>query len=343
MIRFLSLPSVRPAIICHCLVFLSLLSLPAPYIQAELVDRVVAVVNDEIITLSELDKEGQSIFRKIASTTPAAQLESKLVETRAEILETLIDKKLISQKAAAQKITVSDAEVNAALDNVLKRTRMSKEQLLEKLNESGVNEDIYKSTLKSQILQNKLVGADVHSKIIVTEEMVREYYDKNYTSRIEEGTYYLLQMGFSWDDPQGRDVNQAALYANKIDAQKRAERVYNLAKTGQDFGTLARKFSDMPSKEDGGDIGTFELDDMADYMQKAVAGLHPGDISEIIETPIGFQFFKLLSAGDDAVVRTSPYETVKDEIKEELLDKELQKAYAQWVKELKEQAYIQKL
>jgi peptidyl-prolyl cis-trans isomerase SurA len=343
MIRFFNFPSVRLANICHCLVFLSLVILPATHLHAELVDRVVAVVNDEIITLSELDKEGQTIFRKIAATTPAAQLESKLTEARAEILDTLIDKRLISQKAAAQNITVSDAEVSSALDNVLKRTRMTREQLLEKLKESGVNEDIYKSTLKSQILQNKLVGADVQSKIVVTEEMVRDHYDTNYTSSIEQGAYYLLQMGFSWDDPQGRSLSQAAMYANKIDAEKRAERVHSLAKTGQDFGTLARKFSDMPSKEDGGDIGTFELDDMAEYMQKAVAGLQPGDISEVIETPIGFQFFKLLSAGNDAIVRTSPYEKVKDDIKQELMDKELQKAYAQWVKELKEQAYIQKL
>jgi peptidyl-prolyl cis-trans isomerase SurA len=343
MIRFFSLHSVRPANIFHCLIFFSLLILPASRLHAELVDRVLAVVNDEIITLSELDKEGQSIFRKIAATTPAAQLEEALADARAEILETLIDKRLISQKAAAQKITVSDDEINAALDNVLKRTRMTKEQLIEKLKESGVNEDIYKSTLKSQLLQNKLVGSDVQSKIVVTEQMVRNHYDTNYTSRIEEGAYYLLQMGFSWEDPQGRDLSQAALYANKSDAQKRAERVHSLATSGQDFGTLARKFSDLPSKEDGGDIGSFELDDMAEYMQQAVKGLQPGDISAVIETPIGFQFFKLLSAGDDSVVKTSSYDTVKEEIKQELLDKELQEAYAQWVKELKEQAYIQKL
>lgn len=338
-----SLLSVRPASPAWCLLLLCLIILPVRQLKAEMVDRVVAVVNDDVITLSELDAEGQNVFRKIAATTPAENLAAELAAARADILETLIDKRLIAQKAAAKNITVSDAEVDAAFGNVLQRTRMTREQLLAKLQEAGLNETVYKTTLKSQILQNKLVGADVSSKIVVTEDMILDYYDTHYISRVDDGAFYLLQMGFSWQDPENGETSKAAQDAHKEDARKRAERVHNLARAGQDFGALARKFSDLPSRVDGGDIGTFQLNDMAAYMRDAVSELQPGEISEIIETPAGYQFFKLLSSGEDAIIKKASYEAVKDTIKQELYDEELQRAYAQWVRELKDQAYIQKL
>ncbi|SHO49717.1 peptidylprolyl isomerase [Desulfopila aestuarii] len=321
--------------------FFSALSLSHP-VHAEMVDKIVAVVNDDVITLSDLEREGEPTFRKIAAKAPSDQLAPALAAARAEILETMIDKQLITQKAAAQKITVTDAEVDAAFANVMQRTHMTREQLLAKLDEAGVDEAIYKETLRTQILQNKLVGSDISSKIVITDDMVLDYYDTHYVSHAaapssttSEDGYYLLQIGCSF---QG---------SNKNEARDRIQKAHNLVKAGEDFKAVARKFSDLPSRADGGDIGTFELDDMAANMRHAVAGLQAGEISEIIETPEGYQFFKLLSGGEVAgpsnIVAKAPFEEVKDKIKQELFDQEMKKAYAQWVKELKDQAYIQKL
>ena len=342
-----AIPSI--AHLCIFIIFLiSILSSAQP-VHAEMVDKVVAVVNDDIITLSDLEKEGEPTFRKIAAKAPSDQLASALAAARAEILETMIDKHLIAQKAAAKKVTVSDAEIDAAFANVLQRSRMSRDQLLAKLDEAGVDETIYRETLKIQILQNKLVGADISSKIVITDDMVLDYYDTHYVSHAtapettptnNEGGYYLLQIGCSIQD------------GNRKAARERIEKAHSLTLAGEDFGEVARKFSDLPSRTDGGDIGTFELDDMAADMRRAVAGLKTGQISEIIETPDGFQFFKLLSGGGSAagetvgsksIVANATFEEVKDKIKQELFEQEMKKAYAQWVKELKEQAYIQKL
>ncbi len=317
--------------------------LPCWQLNAEMVDKVVAVVNDEVITLSELDKEGESTFRKVATTTPSEDLQRALTTARAEVLETLIDKKIIAQKAAAQNITVSDAEVDAALANVMKRTRMTREQLLAKLEEAGVDEAVYKNTLRSQILQNKLVGADVTSKIIVTEEMILDYYDTHYVSKSNVDGYYLLQIGCTWLTAETKNNPQAATNAEKLDARKRIEKVHQLASSGQNFSELARKYSQLPSRTDGGDIGTFELDDMAADMRSAVSSLKPGGISKIIEMSSGYQFFKLLSSGDGNYTQKESYEAVKESIKQELYEEQVQKAYADWVKKLKDQAYIQKL
>lgn len=338
-----SIRTIDPILFSVFFLFLLLSLLPGRQLKAEMVDRVVAVVNNEIITLSELDKEGEGTFRKIAATTPSANLATQLAQARAEILDTLIDKKLIAQKAAAQKISVSDAEVDTAFENVLQRSHLTREQLLVKLNEAGADEEVYRTTLRSQLLQNKLVGADVTSKVVVTDDMILDYYDANYISHVKEDGYYLLQIGCSWHDSENTDASKAAQYENKLDAKNRVEKVHKLAKAGEDFAELARKFSDLPSREDGGDIGTFKLEDMASDMRDAVSGLKSGEVSDIIETNSGFQFFKLLSSGDDTIVKKASYEDVKDSIKQELYEKEIQKAYAEWVKKLKDQAYIQKL
>ncbi|WP_163340177.1 peptidylprolyl isomerase [Desulfopila sp. IMCC35008] len=307
-------------------------------VSAEMVDRIVAVVNDDIITLSELDEEAEGIYQRIAASVPSEQLQNELMKAREQILDTLIDKRLIAQKAEEQKLSVSDAEVEQALQDVLSRTGMTMQDLVGKLHESGVTEEVYRSTLKSQLLQNKLISNDVQRKIIVTDEMMLDYYDLNYTSKVDEGSYYLLQMGFNWSSADKKDVPGA-----KEDARKRAQRVHKLATSGQDFRTLARKFSDLPSAVDGGDLGTFLPGDMAEYMKHAVIGLKTGEVSEIVETRSGYQFFKLLSMGDGEIMMKAPFESVKDEIKRILFDKQMKEAYTIWVTELKQNAYIQKM
>ncbi|MFV0439428.1 MAG: peptidylprolyl isomerase [Desulfopila sp.] len=346
MYRSPRLPSAVIALFAFAvLVALTTLLVPTHHLRAEMVDRVVAVVNDEVITLSELEKEGEKVFRQLAATTPSAELPAALARARAEILETMIDKHLINQKAKERKITVSDAEVEAAFQNVMKMTGLTREQLLGKLEESGVDEQIYRSTLRTQLLQNKLVGADLSSKVIITDDMLLDYYDNHYATRSPQqqassatGSYYLLQIGCSW---QGGDRNEA---------RKRAETAHDLAVAGDDFRALAENYSDLPSRVDGGDIGLFELNDMAADMRHVIAGLKAGEISDIVETSAGFQFFKVLSVesaasqGEESrIVAKAPFEDVKDSIREELFQQEMNKVYSQWVNELKTQAYIERL
>ncbi len=142
-----------------------------------------------------------------------------------------------------------------------------------------------------------------------------------------------MQMGFTWD----KDA------ANKVDAKKRAERVRTLVANGQDFRSLAQKFSDLPSAADGGDLGVFEEDEMASYMRNAVIDLNPGAISEVVETPSGYQFFKLLSSKNGQIVVQASFESVKNEIRKKLYEQKLKEDFESWAKSLKDNAYIKKL
>jgi len=309
------------------------------YLSAEVVDKVVAVVNDEVITLSELENETAGVYRSISQRNPGTPMLETLAKAREIALNGLIENHLIQQKAKKYNVTVTDKDVDTAYEQMREKMSLSPTEFKQKLERSGLTEELYRSKLKSQILQSRLLSYDVRSKIVVTEEMIREYYNANYTSKVEKGRYYLLQMGFSW--PKTDDPKQ--LEANKKKTRQRAERVYQLAKDGQDFKSLAEKFSDLPSASDGGDIGVFALDEMAQAMRDAISPLQPGEMSRIIDTPDGYQFFKVLSGEEIGIVAAASYESVKEEIREKIFEEKLRVAYSEWVKKLKNDAYIQRL
>jgi len=314
-----------------------------PVCHAELIDRVVAVVNTSVITMSEVDEEGKVYFGKITAAASSENLAEMLTKARENILNGLIDKFLIRQKAKEMHISVSDAEIQQTIEKVMLKNNFTPEQFASKLEEQGINEKIYHDNLRSQLLQKKLISYAIHSKIAITDEMILDYYDTHYTKHLQEDEFYLLQIGFIWgQDPEVRK-STPALYLDKKAAEKRAKRVHTLATQGQDFRELAKKFSELPSAEDGGDIGIFQKKDLADDMKKAVLPLGQGEISEIIETPAGFQFFKLLSGKQTAIVTRAPLESVKDEIRNKLYQDKLKVEFAVWITQIRQKAYIQKM
>lgn len=307
---------------------------------AEIIDRVVAEVNDDVVTLSEVEEEGKGFLKKIALEVPSENRMEAIQQARQDILRSLIDQKLMEQEAAKQGIVVTDAEVQDSFEQLLRANSLSKEDLLNELERNGVSEDMYRSNLKSQIYQNKLINRDIRSKIVITEEAILDYYDTHYTEQVKEGSYYLLQIGISWGETEGGDVDPALLEERKKTAMERAERVHKLAHSGSDFNELARKFSDLPSAAEGGDIGSFEEDEMASYMKYAVTSLIPGGVSDIIETPVGYQFFKLLSNKEGGIIMQTPYGEVKEKIREELYNQELEKEFDEWIQGIRKRAYI---
>jgi peptidyl-prolyl cis-trans isomerase SurA len=309
------------------------------YLSAQVVDKVVAVVNDEIITLSELEEDTAGLFRSITQSNPEKPILEAMEQAREISLNSMIERRLIKQKAKNYNVTVTDEDIETAYEKIRNDMSLNPTEFRQKLEKSGLTEESYRNKLKSQILQSRLLSYDVRSKIVVTDEMIRDYYDEHYTSKVDKGSFYLLQIGCSWN----KTDDQGKLTLEKQETRKRTERIFELAKKGQDFKMLAEKFSELPSASDGGDIGIFTLDEMAPAMRDAVRTLKPGEISEIIETPIGCQFFKLMSGDENAVVVTDAFEAVKEEIREKLFEEKLKVAYSEWVKKLKEDAYIQRL
>lgn len=301
---------------------------------AEVVDRVVAVVDDEPITLSELNEEGKDFFRAIAAQVPADELEQAIASARKEVLGGMIDKKLTSAKAEKMGIAVAESEIDDAINKILIDNSITMEQFDTTLQSRGMSLSYYRESLRDQILRNKLVGYEIGSKIVITDEMLREYYNTSYASDISDGGFYLLQMGFLWQP--GDETSRKQAY-------ERAEQVRQLALAGESFKELARANSQLPSAADGGDIGVLSKGEMAPYMRDVILAMRPGDISPIVETSSGYQFYKLLSSRENGVTAQAPFDSVKEEMQQLLYHQEMEKGFEKWVRELREKAYIKEM
>jgi peptidyl-prolyl cis-trans isomerase SurA len=308
--------------------------------HAEIVDKIIAVVNDDVITMSELEEHGKIHFQNLKKKIPEADQEAALQKARMEVRESLIDKYLVSQKAKKMQITVTPQEIDDTFDNMVAKSGLTKEKFLEKVKLSGHSESSYRDNLMNQMLQSKIINYDVRSKVIVTEKMVRDHFNEKYLKEDTPGGFYLLQMGFIWKDTSDGKSGKVKLYPSKEEAAKQAQSVHKLASEGKSFKDLAQKYSNLPSSADGGDIGLFQEDELAPFMREAITNIKTGEITPIIETETGYQFFKLqaIATNDE-----STFETMKEEIREDLYEKKLTEAFDAWVIQLKEGAYIKRL
>jgi len=322
------------------IIFLLVFLMWPAFSGAELVDRVVAEVNDDVITLSELERAGESYFKQIRDNAPAREVKLALEKAREEVLASLVDKMLLNQEAAKMSISVSEADIAMAIDQILARNKITIEGFKKDLAAMHMTEHRFREDLRDQILQSKLSNFQVRSRIVITEEDIQEYYQQRYTQENRQNGYYILQMGFTWEK-QGNLVMPGTVA--KQDAGKRAEEIRDRVLDGESFKELAKSFSNLPSAEDGGDIGLIKKDEMAGYMRDTVLAMKPGEVSPIVETASGYQFFKLLSVRQDDMVVLAPYESVRIDIRDLLFQEEIKEQYEIWVKDLREKAYIKTL
>jgi peptidyl-prolyl cis-trans isomerase SurA len=276
------------------------------------------------------------MFQRIAEEVPPDQLAETLKQARKNVIDKLVEKKILVHQAREMNISISDEEVEQALIQILKRNNTTMEQFKSELDELGMTEEQYRENLHDQILSSKLINYEVRSKVVLPESQILDYYDQHYTEQVGTGGFYILQIGIT---PDGEGMPADPVQADAA-ARKKAERILGLAKGGQDFKQLARQYSDLPSAVDGGDIGAFQKDEMAGYMRDAVTSLEPGQISPVVESPNGYMLFKLLSSQEGKIITKVPYESVKEEIRNTLYQQEMEKRYDSWLKEIRSQAYI---
>ena len=293
-------------------------------------NAIVAVVNDDIITLFEVNREAQPAIgdaEKKGSLTDAARS-----QIRRTALDRLIEKKLTGQKIKELNIHVSEEEVRQAIDDVRKQNNIpSQEALVAALAGQGLSFDQYRAQLQEQIEKLKLVSIEVRAKVQVGETETRDYYSANLAKYTEEESYRARHIFFKTGEKSTPDEIQRS--------KTTALAVLADAKGGKEFAELAKKFSEDPAaRKDGGDLGSFKKGDMQPELEKAILALKPGEVSELVTTPIGFHIIKLEARIAGA---TKPFESVKAEIEEILYRKKSEERFSQWAKDLRGKASIE--
>ncbi|AJE04744.1 peptidylprolyl isomerase [Geobacter pickeringii] len=307
------------------------LSLAAPGVSfAAVVDRIVAVVNDELITSYAVEKEKATLLKEVErqQLPPDDPARAKLDETA---LNRLIDRKLVEQKVRELDIRVSEEEIRQAIEDVKRQNKLSQEALVAALANQGLSFDQYKAQIREQLERLRLVSQEVRAKIQVGEREMREYYEANRTKFGAEESFRARNIFFRLDDKMPADAVKKVMTT--------AMTVLYEAKGGKDFADLARQYSDDPAaKKNGGDLGTFRKEDILPEFEENLTRMKPGEVSDLINTPTGLHILKL----EARIPGTpKPFEQVKAEIEDILYRKKSEDRFNQWVADLRKGAAIE--
>jgi peptidyl-prolyl cis-trans isomerase SurA len=310
------------------LVFLGMLwGWATPVSPAETCNRVVAVVNDDVITQLELEKKikemtGFSVEDLKRNDGP------RFAETEHRILELLIDEKITEDKVKELKITVSKRQVDATIKRIKEENHWSDEEFTAHLERGGFTLEKYQEKIRKDLERMQLIEYEVRSKIIIRDEEIKAYYEQNKklfgsTKKVRLAGIFLL---LKRPDDQG-EIKEI---------QEKGEEILERLKRGEDFGDLAKKFSEGPGAADGGDLGMFDADQLDPQFRKIIDTLPEGSVSGLIPTSKGIQILKVTQK---QVGKAKPLEEVKGAIYSELYQQEINRRYDSWIKELRDNSY----
>ncbi len=317
-------------------VFIILLLMTSPVSYSEVVDKIVAVVNDEPITKSELDSLLAPIYDQYKSVYKGKEFVKKINEARTNILNQLIEDKLVAQEAKRLGVEVREDEIDARIDEI-KQKFASEKEFREYMDSQGMTMTKLRNRIKEQISIRKLQHYEIQQKIIITPAQVEEYYNRHLEDfstkeKVKVRTIMLRKKSLSDKELTESGV---AEYNEKI--YERAKRILEELKEGASFADYAKEYSEGQNKEKGGDLGFIQRGDMIKPFDDVIFSLPVGGISDVVESPIGYHIF-LVEAKQAKKVK--PISEVKGEIRNILFQQKAEERFKKWMSELKEKAYI---
>ena len=298
-----------------------------PVVLAEICNRVVAQVNNDVITLYELDNKIKELTGYDSGELKMKD-EKKYIETRRKVLDLLVDEKIAFEKIREMGIEVTPGEIDEAIERIKESNQFTQEGLIAGLKKQEVSFESYREEIKRQLERNRLINYEVKSKIVIREEEIKDYYSKNKNEFSIIAEVHLATIFLKQEDPSNQEETVALL--------RKAEEIVFRLKKGEDFGKMAREFSQGPGAEEGGDLGLFKTAQLDPELLKVLKGMSTGDVTRPIIRQAGIQIVKLLEKQESGV---KPFEEVRDAIFEILYKEEIDKRYSSWIKGLREKAY----
>jgi peptidyl-prolyl cis-trans isomerase SurA len=286
--------------------------------RCEVVDRIVAVVNDDIITMSEV----QSLAKSIEAQSGGKPTKPEDREIQRKTLETLIDRKLAKAEAQKRSITVDDKEIDQAVERVKQRDHITSDEAFAKvLAGEGLTLKEVRQQIHDQIMEDRLVALTVKDKVTINEADVRRAYEaqpKDGGNQVHLRTIKLLF-------PAG------ATDAQKNEIKQKTEAILTEVKQGASFTDVARKYAVEET-----DVGFVSQNDLDPRLAEYLVNLKDKEVAPVF-TPQGFQLIQLLSRRSGQPLS---YEEAAPQIRNRLMQREMEKKFSEWVKTLREKAHI---
>ena len=298
--------------------------------DAVVVDRIVAVVNDDLITLFDLNQSFQPYEENIKALGYTSEREREtMFKLRTDLLSRLIERKLTDQVIKKNNLEASEQEINTALERIKEERSLTDEDLRAELAQQGLTLEEYRKNLKHQLLRNKLVNREIKSKIVITEDDISNYYNAHRENYAGEMKYHIWNIFIR--PSQFADSSTQRLALEKMEA------VVTKLTQGQSFESLAVEEPDSPMAPQGADLGLYRLDELSPQLQKAVKDMKAGDYSPILKTEMGYQIIyvqKIVETDSKSVAE------VKSEIQETLYNEAVDNKFQTWLKDLRKRSHI---
>ena len=294
---------------------------------AKIVDRIVAQVNDDIITLSDLNREMEEVRQQLATQYSGEQLEQEIKKAEKDLLDALIQEKLLLQKATELGFGANvDIQVTAAVERLRKENNIKDMQDFERaLAQQGMTLAGFRERIRRRIITDGLIQEFVGSRITLLSTEVERYYKEHAQEFTKPAEVTLSEIIIPVEGNEG-------------EAEAKANDVRKRAMQGEAFATLASQYSKGPTASKGGGIGTYVTAKLNIEIARAIAQLKEGDVSTVLKTKEGFVIYRVDGRKAAAV---TPLEEVKQEIQTRLYRQKFNPELQRFVAQLKEDAYIQ--
>lgn len=293
--------------------------------QAATINKFVAIVNDEVVTQQDVDQLLSVLYAQYSQEYKGDELLQKMEGVKKDILNQIIEDKLVLSKAKELGIKVTESEINERLDYI-KKGFSSEQEFYKTLETQGVTMANLKDRYRDQIMMKKLVDYEVKSKISVLPSEISEYYEKHKDEFREADKYRVKNILVKAKDDVGFEL-----------AKVEIDNVYAKLKEGEGFDDLARQYSKGPNAENGGDMGYIEKGQMLEVLDKVIFKLKPGEFSEPVKSEIGYHIFK---AEDIKYGKQANLEEMQKDIQMVVFQYKFKAMVSEWLSGLKEKAYI---
>lgn len=304
-------------------VLLFLLAIPLTFNSANshavTLDRVIATVGNEIITLAEY----QQFLKSIGQYEQLDVVDEIL-------LRRLIEEKVILNEAKKKGIEISEKEVDEEIDEFCKENGLSNEKFDEILKEEGMTLDMFRELTRNRIMLMRFIYSEVDSKIIISDKEIEDFYSANKKSYLASPETVEIKAIFL-------KMKKDASVTEITDLKRRSLKIVDSLKRGKSFEQLAEEYSDEPLKSSGGILGTFTRNSLIASLDKKVFSMKKGEISEPIWVSEGVYIVMLVDINTELYL---PLEDVKNDIKNELYKVKRERYFNEWLKTLWEKASV---
>jgi peptidyl-prolyl cis-trans isomerase SurA len=295
------------------------------------VEEIVARVNNEIVTLTDLrranDAMRQDVQDECKNCTPA-QINAQVAEREKNVLRDLIDQSLLVQRGKDMSINV-ETDIVKRLDDIRTRNNLSSmEELQQKVEESGMGWEEFRNNIRNNLLIQEVVRREVGSRVIIDKDEVKKYYEAHKADFHRPEMVYLSELFVSTVDKSEAEIPPL---------EEKAKKLLDRVKNGEDFEELAKRYSDGETAKQGGELGGFQKGKLSPELEEAVYKLRPKELTGVIRTKTGFLVLRVDQRFEEGL---QPVEKVENEIMNRLYNEKMQPAMRAFTTKLRAESYV---